>query len=663
MARRYDDFDLVFHASGENYTVQLINSPTGQAECEFVLPFKPGELRNFYGRIGQLSRTTRRVDRPEVAAAKSFGANLFNATFKGELLGCYRSSVERSREAGRGLRVRLRLKGTPELAELPWEFLYDQDQDNFIATSTMTPVVRYLDLPQGTSALRVRLPLRILVVISGPRNLPTLDADGEWERLKHSLQQLEDSGFVILERLPSARLDALRRRARGEPFHVIHFIGHGGFDTVANDGALHFEDAMGMSDPVHGNVLGNILRDHVSLRLAVLNACEGGRQSTEDPFSGVAQSLCQQGLPAVVAMQFEISDDAAKTFAEEFYAAVADSLPVDAALSESRKALYAGRYGQEWATPVLYMRSQNGMLFEVQKGERAPARDVLAQQQSAKAEAETRRKAEEARLAAEAERVAEARRIEFQRKAEAEQAEAMRKADAERLAMEIQQRAEVDRVAFELQRKYEMERQARDSQRKAESDRQAAETQRREDAERHAATSAPDLEAQRAADTQRQAYEAWLRTQNQPASAPPLKHVAAVSSTVPITVALQSQQKHKGLGWVIGVAIVGFICGLGFGVAMHSEYVTRGSVQSDDLEYSLIITIISALICRIFLRRLAKRPKSAFICAGCYCVPYLATSGPAPAYFAFLLPLVWAGIILIGRSMKPAPLPPAPVSS
>jgi Flp pilus assembly protein TadD len=122
-----------------------------------------------------------------------------------------------------------------------------------------------------------------------------------------------------------------------------------------------------MSDPIPGQLLGNILRDHDCLRLAVLNACEGARQSNQDPFSGVAQSLCQQRLPAVVAMQFEISDDAAKTFAEEFYGAIADGLPVDAAVSESRKALFSGRFGQEWATPVLYMRSSSGVLFEVQR--------------------------------------------------------------------------------------------------------------------------------------------------------------------------------------------------------------------------------------------------------------------------------------------------------
>jgi tetratricopeptide (TPR) repeat protein len=367
MLRHYDDFELVIQTSGETYLVQLLNSPAGQASGQFIPPFTQVELSNFYSRIGQMRRSTRRIDSPDLEAAKKFGNQLFHAVFTGELLGQLRTSMDRCHEHGRGLRIRLRLKGVPALAELPWEFLYDLEQDHFLATSTLTPMVRYLDLPQSVSTLKVRPPLRVLVILAGPSNLPRLDAEGEWERLKTSLAPLEANGAILLERLPNATLDCLRRRARGDAFHILHFIGHGGFDQTAGDGVLHFEDSRGMSDPIPGQLLGNVLRDHDCLRLAVLNACEGARQSNQDPFSGVAQSLCQQRLPAVVAMQFEISDDAAKTFAEEFYGALSDGFPVDAAVSESRKALFSGRFGQEWATPVLYMRSSSGVLFEVQR--------------------------------------------------------------------------------------------------------------------------------------------------------------------------------------------------------------------------------------------------------------------------------------------------------
>jgi hypothetical protein len=118
---------------------------------------------------------------------------------------------------------------------------------------------------------------------------------------------------------------------------------------------------------VTGQDLGVMLSSHRSLRLIVLNACEGARAASSDPFAGVAQSLVQQGIPAVIAMQFEITDEAAITFAGELYAAVADGYSVDAALGESRRAIFASGNDVEWATPVLYTRSPNGQLFRLTK--------------------------------------------------------------------------------------------------------------------------------------------------------------------------------------------------------------------------------------------------------------------------------------------------------
>src|SRR5262249_26982187 len=108
-------------------------------------------------------------------------------------------------------------------------------------------------------------------------------------------------------------------------------------------GLLVLCDDAGKGRPVAAENLGFILHDHRSLRLVVLNACEGSRASRADPFAGVAQTLIQQGVPAVITMQFEITDQAAITFADEFYAAVADGHPVDAALANARKAIFWGR--------------------------------------------------------------------------------------------------------------------------------------------------------------------------------------------------------------------------------------------------------------------------------------------------------------------------------
>jgi len=66
-------------------------------------------------------------------------------------------------------------------------------------------------------------------------------------------------------------------------------------------------------------------------------------------------------------MQFEVTDEAAITFAHEFYAAVADGYPVDAALAEARKAIFAQGNDIEWGTPVLYLRSPDGRIFDIER--------------------------------------------------------------------------------------------------------------------------------------------------------------------------------------------------------------------------------------------------------------------------------------------------------
>ena len=146
------------------------------------------------------------------------------------------------------------------------------------------------------------------------------------------------SGTVTLERLDQPTLPVLQERLRHAEFHVLHFVGHGHFDLATQDGVLVLEDANKLGHPISGSDLGILLRDHRSLRLVVLNACEGAITSADSPFRGTAQSLLQQRIPAVVAMQFEISDKAAITFTQGFYGALADGYPVDAALTEAARA-------------------------------------------------------------------------------------------------------------------------------------------------------------------------------------------------------------------------------------------------------------------------------------------------------------------------------------
>jgi hypothetical protein len=136
-------------------------------------------------------------------------------------------------------------------------------------------------------------------MISSPTDYPGLDVEHEWSRLNAALAGLVGNGQVRLERLPEARLSALQRRLRGGEYHVLHFIGHGGFDPRTQEGVLVLQDEAGKGSLTSAERLGTILHNHRSLRLVVLNACEGARSSSTDPFAGTAQVLVQQGVPAV----------------------------------------------------------------------------------------------------------------------------------------------------------------------------------------------------------------------------------------------------------------------------------------------------------------------------------------------------------------------------
>lgn len=361
----YLDFDLLIERMTAGYRARVLRSPVGETTGEFQAPLSNLELENFLLRMGRPRRRVRRLESAETQATKTVGGQLFNAIFAGTVGSCFHDSLQAARSQGLGLRIRLRLTDAPELVDLPWEYLYQPALNRFFALSKETPVVRFLETPEQPRALAVTPPLKVLVMIASPSDHEPLDVGAEWVRLRSALADLEQRGLVTLEALEEASLPALQRRLRRGEYHIFHFIGHGGFDEAAQDGVLLLEDPSGRGLPVSGQNLGTLLNDHRSLRLAILNACEGARASRSDPFAGTAQSLLQQGLPAVIAMQFEITDDAAVTFAHEFYSAIADGYPADAALAEARRAIFAAGNELEWGTPVLYMRSPDGKIFDL----------------------------------------------------------------------------------------------------------------------------------------------------------------------------------------------------------------------------------------------------------------------------------------------------------
>jgi hypothetical protein len=141
-------------------------------------------------------------------------------------------------------------------------------------------------------------------------------------------------------------------------------VGHSSF-TATDEGAIYLQDDDGLAAEVDSTLLANLVADQSNLRLAVLNSCDGARTTLHDPYAGVATTLIQLGVPAVVAMQFEISDYAAILFADELYTnLIGRQDPIDAAVAEARKAIYVEIDRVEWATPVLFVRDPDVQLFD-----------------------------------------------------------------------------------------------------------------------------------------------------------------------------------------------------------------------------------------------------------------------------------------------------------
>lgn len=350
---------------GENQYHITVRSPMGDAAGIFTPPFSREQLELFVLKMGMRSSGVRGIRSEKWNAAQEFGAALFRAVLNQDARAAYLASLNDATRQGKGLRLRLAPED-PALANYPWEFLYDPHQARFVALFDETPLVRTVELGRTLAPLALAAPLRIIAVGASPRAYEALDLARERANLDRALQELYRQSLVKLDWLPRADLGALQTQLLQRTYHIFHFVGHGGFDAARGDGFLVFEDDAQRANPVSGERLAIILGSARTIRLAVLNACEGARTSEQDPFAGAAMTLLRTGnLPAVLAMQFPITDEAAIEFANGFYTSVATGRPIDEAVSAGRKQIFANDNDIEWSTPVLYLRAADGKIFDL----------------------------------------------------------------------------------------------------------------------------------------------------------------------------------------------------------------------------------------------------------------------------------------------------------
>jgi len=355
----YQNFDLeIISPQGGGLCARVLESPQG--DCPFVSvkwPFEPEEenalLADIYGGLRQ-----RRARSGKGGTIQDFGSKLFDAVFTGDIEHLFRSSLDTATRTGKGLRIRLRLPEDSELHARPWEFLFDTESREFLAVRENTPLIRYLPVAQPIPPITVEGPLRVLVALASPSDHPRLDIAREWDILCQALEPSITAGRLELRRVPGCcTFDNLRDSLRHFSTHIFHFVGHG------LPGALVLEQESGRGLELEATHLRAAFPSGALPRLIVLNACSGA--IAEDvPFSGLAQGFLRQGVPAVVAMQASITDDAALIFTRYFYRDLIETGAVDTSLTEARLRMQGNGHPIEWGTPVLYMRALSGQLFQ-----------------------------------------------------------------------------------------------------------------------------------------------------------------------------------------------------------------------------------------------------------------------------------------------------------
>ncbi|MCA9971531.1 MAG: CHAT domain-containing protein [Anaerolineales bacterium] len=351
----YDDFDLRINEGRDGvYEVEVLRSPRGEVrKTAQAMPLDDAEFKDLLAYLKDL--WAGRED------ARKLGEQMRGLLFPGEVWSKFRECLP-ARGANRGLRLRLRID-PPELSGWPWEYIWHADFD-YLAHSKLTPVVRYPaeSLPQ--EQLQAELPIRILLVTANPQGdgWKALQVDKEEGLVHQALEPLTATGLAEVDVIRHAQITDVNRKLREGRYHVFHFIGHGKYDN--SEGHIVLEDDAGGPRLVAAAQLRALLRNS-EIKFIFLNACETAASDGIDPISGVARSMIRAGIPAVMAMQFEVPDKTSLLLSENLYRGIVLGRPLDQAVTEMRSAAFIEAEDMVyWGIPVLYMRAPDGVIWQ-----------------------------------------------------------------------------------------------------------------------------------------------------------------------------------------------------------------------------------------------------------------------------------------------------------
>jgi hypothetical protein len=301
--------------------------------------------------------------------AEAYGKKLTQDFFADETVG---NAFSQARTSAQSLEYPLRLRlligpSAPELHGLRWETLRDPQDDTPLCTNENLLFSRYLSsLDWRPVRLRPKGGLNALAVIANPSdladsNLAPVDVESELNRAKGAL------GEIPLTPLPDeagsqyATLDNLVASLRQEEYDILYLVCHGAL--VKEEPWLWLEDDQGKVARTSGQELVTRLKELTQRpRLVVLASCQSAGKSAGDALSALGPSLAEAGIPAVIAMQGNISMETVAEFMPVFFEELQRDGQIDRALAVARGAV---RQKPDFWMPALFMRLKSGRIWYV----------------------------------------------------------------------------------------------------------------------------------------------------------------------------------------------------------------------------------------------------------------------------------------------------------
>jgi CHAT domain-containing protein/SIR2-like protein len=270
--------------------------------------------------------------------------------------------------------IRLRLyiaSDASELHALCWEALRDPESSELLVTRERFLFSRFISNDDFRPVrFRAKGDLRALVVIANPSNisdykpngrpLPPLDVAGETTRARAGLGTLP---ITILSTPGSASFNGIVSKLR-EGYDILYVICHGAL--IDNEPRLCLEDETGKAAIVLGSELVTRLSELKQRpRLVVLASCQSAgtgaeaRTSDEGLLAALGPRLAAAGIPAVIAMQGNVTMRTVGTFMPVFFRELQVDGQIDRAMAAARGAV---RDQEDWWMPVLFMSLKQGRI-------------------------------------------------------------------------------------------------------------------------------------------------------------------------------------------------------------------------------------------------------------------------------------------------------------